>query len=184
MNYYAKALKENKAALAYLNKRCICSAEAMDFFKIGFVDRSLGMHLPNGRTKDGRQLRDSLAEIGLYRSSGHEHFNGSIVFPIMDTHGNISEIYGRRITRNMAKDVPKHLYLPGPHIGIWNAASLQNKTIILTESIIDALTFWVNGFRDVTASYGIGGFTRELHKSFVDNKITHVFIAYDGDEAR
>ena len=183
MNYYAKTLKQDKAAIAYLKERCIYSEEAMDFFQMGFVDRSLGMHLPSSRTKDGRQLRDSLAEIGLYRSSGHEHFNGSVVFPIMDAHSNISEIYGRRITRNLGTNVPKHLYLPGPHIGIWNPACLQNKTIILTESIIDALTFWVHGFRDVTASYGIGGFTRELHKAFIENKTEQVFIAYDCDDA-
>ena len=183
INYYAKTLKQDKTAIAYLKERCIYSEEAMDFFQMGFVDRSLGMHLPSRRTVDGRQLRDSLAEIGLYRSSGHEHFRASIVFPIAGEQGNIFEIYGRRITRNLAKDVPKHLYLPGPHIGIWNRQCFHSKTIILTESIIDALSFWVQGFRDVTASYGIGGFTRELHKAFIDNKIEQVFIAYDCDKA-
>ena len=182
INYYAKTLKQDKTAIAYLKERCIYSEEAMDFFQMGFVDRSLGMHLPSRRTVDGRQLRDSLAEIGLCRSSGHEHFRASIVFPIAGDQGNIFEIYGRRITHNLTKGVPAHLYLPGPHIGIWNRQCFQNKTIILTESIIDALTFWVQGFRDVTASYGIGGFTRELHKAFIDNKIEHVFIAYDCDQ--
>jgi len=32
-----------------------------------------------------------------------------------------------------------------------------SKEIILCESLIDALTFWCAGFRNVTASYGIEG---------------------------
>ena len=182
--YYANCLKGNEAALAYLKKRGIFQEEALDLFKIGFSDRTLGLHLASSRTKDGRKLRDSLAAIGLYRSSGHEHFNGSLIFPVINSQGQVSEIYGHKITRNLRKGTPSHLYLPGPHVGIWNPGGLSSpeKTLILTESIIDALTFWVHGFRDVTASYGIGGFTRELHKAFIDNKIEQVFIAYDCDQ--
>ena len=49
---------------------------------------------------------------------------------------------------------------PGPHRGVWNEEALvASKEIILCESIIDALTFWCAGFRNVTASYGVNGFT-------------------------
>lgn len=35
-----------------------------------------------------------------------------------------------------------HLYLPGPHRGVWNGeAPAAAKEIILCESLIDALTF-------------------------------------------
>jgi DNA primase len=54
---------------------------------------------------------------------------------------------------------PNHLYLPGPHRGVWNEAALIEHTeIILCEALIDALTFWCAGFCNVTASYGIEGF--------------------------
>ena len=52
--------------------------------------------------------------------------------------------------------------------------------MILCESLIDALTFWCAGFRNVTASYGVNGFTEE-HREALKNK--HVWIAYDRDEA-
>ena len=38
--------------------------------------------------------------------------------------------------------------------------------IILCEALIDAMTFWVHGFRNVTASYGTGGFTDEHLAAF------------------
>jgi hypothetical protein len=32
-----------------------------------------------------------------YADSGHEHFSGSLVVPVMDENGIISEVYGRKI---------------------------------------------------------------------------------------
>jgi DNA primase len=49
--------------------------------------------------------------------------------------------------------------------------------------LIDALTFWCAGFRNVTASYGIGGFTKDHLQAFKDHAIKRVHIAYDRDEA-
>ena len=34
-----------------------------------------------------------------------------------------------------------HLYLPGPHAGIWNEEALNEPEIILCEAPLDALTF-------------------------------------------
>ena len=55
--------------------------------------------------------------------------------------------------------------------------------MILCELLIDALTFWRWGFRHVTTSYGINGFTDELLQVLLTNKIKRVLIAYDRDEA-
>ena len=60
-----------------------------------------------------------------------------------------------------------HLYLPGPHRGVWNEAALAAaKEIILCEALIDALTFWCAGYRNVTASYGVEGFTADHLAAF------------------
>ncbi len=118
------------------------------------------------------------------RESGHEHFNGSVVFPVIDLHGNITEMYGRKITAGLREGTPLHLYLPGPHQGVRNELALQvSKEIILCESIIDALTFWCAGFRNVTASYGVGGFTDDHRVAFRKHGVERVWIAYDRDEA-
>ncbi|MGD8910984.1 MAG: toprim domain-containing protein, partial [Chromatiales bacterium] len=58
-----------------------------------------------------------------------------------------------------------------------------SKEIILCESLIDALTFWCAGFRNVTASYGIEGFTADHLKAFKEHNTERVLIAYDRDAA-
>jgi DNA primase len=52
-------LKENPAALAYLKKRGL-AAEAIDTFRLGFVDRTLGLRLPNNQRKEGAAIRERL----------------------------------------------------------------------------------------------------------------------------
>ncbi|MGH8428548.1 MAG: toprim domain-containing protein [Gammaproteobacteria bacterium] len=125
-----------------------------------------------------------MQRIGILRASGHEHFNGSLVIPIFDAVGHTVEAYGRKITANLRAGTPEHLYLPGPHRGIFNGAALkESKEIILCESLIDALTFWCAGYRHVTASYGVEGFTDELLAVFKASGAERILIAYDRDEA-
>jgi energy-coupling factor transporter ATP-binding protein EcfA2 len=78
-----------------------------------------------------------------------------------------------------------HLYLPGAHAGVWNEEGIQASggEVILCEALIDAMTFWVHGFRNVTASYGAGGFTEDHLAAFKRHQIKRVLIAYDRDEA-
>ena len=60
---------------------------------------------------------------------------------------------------------------------------MPSEEIILCESIIDALTFWCAGYRNVTCSYGIEGFTADHLVAFRGSGIKRVLIAYDSDEA-
>jgi hypothetical protein len=76
------------------------------------------------------------------------------------------------------------LYLPGPHQGVWNVEVLRDsKEIILCEALIDALTFWVAGHRNVTTAYGVEGFTQDHLDAFQRYGTERVLIAYDRDEA-
>ena len=128
----------------------------IDHFKLGFANRTLGLRLPDKNRKAGAEIRTRLEKLGVIRESGHEHFNGSLVIPVIDAHGQVTEVYGRKITDNLRPGTPLHLYLPGPHRGVWNIAALAaSKEIILCESLVDALTFWCAGYRHVTTSYGI-----------------------------
>ena len=185
IDYYHQALKDSPEALAYLQKRGIGSAEAIEYFKLGFANRTLGYRLPFKNRKEGAAIRGQLQRIGLLRASGHEHFNGSIVMPVINNEtGQVLEVYGRKINDNLRKGTPTHLYLPGGHAGIWNEAALKaTNEVILCESLIDALTFWCAGFRNVTASYGIEGFTADHTQAFEQYNIERVLIAYDRDEA-
>lgn len=106
------------------------------------------------------------------------------MIPIFGEEGQVTEVYGRKITPGLREGTPLHLYLPGPHRGIWNRSALEaSKEIILCESLIDALTFWCAGFRNVTTSYGVEGFTRDHLAAFKQSGTERVLIAYDRDAA-
>lgn len=187
IDYYAKRLNRTDApeAVRYLDQRGIWNEEALARFQIGFADRSLGTLLPPPELKPGRELRTRLAQVGLYRAdSRREHFNGCIVFPVIGREGEVTEIYGRKVRDDIRHRVGWHLYLPGPHRGIWNGEALtESKEIVLCEAIIDALTFWVSGIRNVVAAYGVNGFTDEMFEAMKACGTTRVSIAYDRDEA-
>ncbi|MCU7850549.1 MAG: hypothetical protein KZQ89_21770 [Candidatus Thiodiazotropha sp. (ex Lucinoma kastoroae)] len=152
MDYYHEVLKQSPEALAYLEKRGL-TVEAIDHFKIGFANRSLGYRLPAKNRKEGAAIRGQLQRLGLYRASGHEHFSGSVVIPIIDdrsylegrsrhpasrdTCASVCGVYGRKINDNLRKGTPKHLYLPGAHAGVWNVEALSaSSEIMLCESLI------------------------------------------------
>ena len=185
LRYYQDTLKNSPEALKYLQRRGLNHPEMLDQFRLGFSNRTLGYHLPEKNRKEGAEARTRLQKIGLIREpSGHEHFTGSVVFPIFDLEGNVLGMYGRKINDNLRAGTPLHTYLPGPHRGVWNELALQvSKEIILCESIIDALTFWCAGFRNVTASYGVNGFTPDHRAAFRKHGVERVWIAYDRDEA-
>jgi len=184
IGYYHERLQQSPEALAYLAKRGVNDAQMIAHFKVGFADRTLGLRLPEKNRKAGGEIRGRLQKLGLWRESGHEHFNGSVVIPIITPTGEITEVYGRKITEGLRPGTPLHLYLPGPHRGVWNEPALaDNQEIILCEALIDALTFWCAGFRNVTASYGIEGFTADHLAAFKRHGTQRVLIAYDRDEA-
>ncbi|RLA40789.1 MAG: DNA primase, partial [Gammaproteobacteria bacterium] len=184
VDYYHETLLVSPEALGYLEKRGITDEKTIRRFRLGYANRTLGLRLPEKNRQLGAELRGRLQEIGIFRESGHEHLAGSITIPVFDKYGHVSETYGRKITSSLRKGTAYHLYLPGPHKGIWNFEALDDsKEVILCESFIDAISFWVAGFKNVTSSYGTNGFTDELLEAFRANAIDRVLIAYDRDDA-
>ncbi len=183
-DYYHKVLKDSPDALGYLARRKIDHPEAIGEFRLGYADRTLGLRLPDKRRKDGAEIRGRLEALGIFRASGHEHFAGSLVIPVLDEHGLVSEVYGRKVRDDLRAGTPRHLYLPGPHRGVWNLPAIAaSDEVIVTESLIDALTFWCAGFRHVTACYGAGGFTADHERAFERHGVRRVLIAFDRDDA-
>ena len=184
VDYYHETIKESPEALKYLQSRGLEHSEMVSHFFLGFSNRTLGYRLPEKNRKEGAEIRGRLQKLGIMRESGHEHFTGSVVIPVLDLDGNVTEIYGRKITEGLRPGTPLHMYLPGPHKGVWNEEALVvSKEIILCESLIDALTFWCAGYRNVTASYGVNGFTEDHREALKKHGTKKVLIAYDRDEA-
>jgi DNA primase len=178
--YYAERLGQTPDARAYAAERLI-SDEALTHFKIGVADRSLTYRVPSFTVKAGKVARETLTRVGLVRETGHEAFRGCLTFPITDENGHVVGLYGRKLSKPQ-HGAPVHLYLRGPHRGVFNLLGVRGQeSIILCESIIDALTFWCAGFRHVTCTYGVEGLTAEIRD--VLHSAKRVLLAFDRDDA-
>jgi DNA primase len=179
VDYYHRTLKGSQEALDYLRHRGLTNGQAIDQFRLGYANRTLGKTLPNKNTQAGRELRGRLERLGLFRaSSGHEHFNGCVVFPITAADGTcrIVDLYGRKL---LGKKLKKHLLLD-PHLsdqrqGVWNVEAFgATEEIVLCPSIFDALTFWTHGYRNVTCMFGPEGLTEDHLAAFQEFNIKRV----------
>jgi len=174
--YYQERLRAVPVARAYLAGRGLDSDEIITRYQLGFSDRTLGLRLPDANRKTGELLRTRLTRLGVWRKSGHEHFNGCITVPLFHA-GKIVSYYGRRIERGAVQ----HLYPSGPHLGLFNASAFDQEEIILCEAVLDALTFCANGITNVSCLYGTEGWTPE-HTAAM-KKVRRVRLAYDADDA-
>ena len=183
-DFYHQTLLESPEALAYLDKRDLNDPDLIRRFRLGYANRTLGYRLPPKAFKAGAEIRGALQKLGVLRKSGHEHLTGSLVVPVLDEAGQVVQLYGRKLNDNLRKGTVYHLYLPGPHRGVFNREHLAGQPeIILCESLIDALTFIAAGFDNVTDSYGVNGFTDEILAALKESGAQRILIAYDADQA-
>jgi DNA primase len=188
IEFYHQTLKSSPEALAYLEKRGLGSMELIERFRLGYANRTLAYRLAPKQYKAGAQMRTALQRVGILRDSGHEHLNGSIVVPLFSVAdgtdcAHVVGAYGRKLLDNLRVGTSKHLYLPGPHRGVLNREGLAGQSeVILCEALLDALTFWAAGYRNVTSCYGVNGFTEELLASLKTCGAQRILIAFDRDE--
>ena len=84
-DYYNETLKQSPEAMKYLSSRGLTSPEIIARFKLGFDNRTLGYRLPAKNRAAGAEMRGRLQRLGVIRESGHEHFNGSVVIPVLNS---------------------------------------------------------------------------------------------------
>lgn len=190
IDFYHTTLKASPEALEYLQRRGLGNPELIERFRLGYANRTLAYRLAPKQYKAGAEMRTALQRVGILRDSGHEHFNGSIVVPLFggDSNGptarSVVGAYARKLLDNLRAGTPKHLYLPGPHRGVFNREGLEGQPeVILCEALIDAMTFWAAGYRNVTSCYGVNGMTEELLGALKSCGAQRILIAFDRDEA-
>jgi hypothetical protein len=126
-----------------------------DELRIGFANRTLGYRLPEANRKDGAKLRDQLTRLGLYRTSGHEHFRGCMVVPVLLANERVIGLCGIRPS-STSVDPQWAAGLPG---GIFNeAVATTNAQVIVVASIDDALVVRSTGHQAVIAPGRPGGY--------------------------
>ena len=189
IDFYHTTLKASPEALEYLERRGLGNPELIERFRLGYANRTLAYRLAPKQYKAGAEMRTALQRVGILRDSGHEHFNGSIVVPLFGASADgapraVVGAYARKLLDNLRVGTPKHLYLPGPHRGVFNREGLKGQAeVILCEALIDALTFWAVGYRNVTSCYGVNGMTDELLAALKTCGAKRILIAFDRDEA-
>ena len=170
---YHNTLKEHQKAKDYLETRGLLDKDLIDTFKIGYSSGALLELIPNDES-----LKSSLKELGILNEKNNESFYKSITVPIFDESDQAVGLYGRNTERKA------HLYLKGPHKGIFNHKAIKAfDDIILTEGIIDALSLYKAGIKNVTSSYGTNGFTQDHLKAFKQSNTKTIYIAYDNDHS-
>lgn len=178
VGYYHATLKKNADALAYLRKRGITHPPAVDHFRLGFSDRSLGKKLPLKAIQAGAVIRARLQRLGLFRESGHEHFRGSITVPITaaDGSGQVADIYGRKVLgTELRKGTPLDTHLNDQRQGVFNVEGLAGSPeVVLCSSLFDALTFWNHGYRNATTMFGGDALTADHLAAFAEFSVKRV----------
>ena len=172
VEHYHRTLLEREDAQAYLRGRGLVDTELWRIFKLGYADGTLVKIA-------GKDVRESLQALGVLSEEGRELLGGCVVFPIPDpVTGTWTTLYGRGMK------TARHCYLPGPLRGVWNyQGALLASEVVLTESVIDALSFHQVGIRSAVPLYGANGFTAEHLDTLVRNASKRVVLCLDNDDA-
>jgi len=182
--FYHDRLMASPDALGWLERRRLLHPEALTTFGMGLGDRSLSYRVPGRNRVEGAELRERLGALGVYRASGHEHLNGSVVVPIRDNAGRVVELYGRRMARPDPRRPRQDLFLHGEPRGVFNLAAFGAcDELIICDGVVGALAMWVAGLRNVTATFTNGRLHGDLREAIATYGIGRVTLAFNNDTA-
>lgn len=172
-------IEKNPEALKYLEKRGLIHNQLLSEFMIGYSNRSLGYLLPEKSRRLGKLLRGKLQRIGILRSSGHEHFSGSVIFPLFNQEGEVVQLYGRKIRDDLRTGTEYHTTLDGHMQGFFNFKAITgSEEFILCQGIIDALSLWVHNIRNVTACFDAAYLGDQLIPLFKESGVKRLTLAF------
>jgi DNA primase catalytic core len=173
VEHYHQAFREHPEAQNYLARRGLSDPEMLSAFKVGYADGGLL------KTIDSEgDVAGGLRGAGVINDRRREHLLGCIVFPLSLPDIGVVGLYGRHINRD------RHLYLPGPRRGVFHWQAMKGASeVVLTESILDALTLYQAGFRNVSAVYGTQGFAADHAELLQRFRVRRVLLCLDNDKA-
>ncbi len=174
--HYQHALGQDNRGVSYLKQeRGITDHQSLKEFGAGYANGTLLEIIP-----EDEEIIKTLKKIGILNAKGHEVFYNCVVFPLYSANGAIENLYGRNIEDEAGVT---HLYLPGPRSGLVNRQAVaRSQSIILTESIIDALTLYDQGFKNVIPIYGVNGLIDD-HLNLMHKRIKTAYLVFDADDA-
>lgn len=177
---YHQSFLLSEKARDYAAARGLTKPDLLSALPIGYADGSLLDTAP-----EGGETWEALRALGVVTATGRELLSGCLVVPLRDLSGTVVSLYGRRVeTSAEPADRPRHFYLPGPRRGLVNASCLATTDeLILTESVIDALSFLEAGIPNAVPLYGTSGWTPDHDALLERHRVRSVLLALDADEA-
>ena len=171
----------NRSGMEYLESR------SLDYRKLSVGYDAGSLHKRKGITEKQKQellqvdliKPDKFGREGIY----YTRFNGCVVFPLLDSSGQVVSLYGRHTEKQ------EHHYLEGDQRGLYPSyPDPKTARLILTEAIIDAAT--LQQLPEITKQYGIlslygtNGFTQQHAEAVSQLKaLKEVILFFDGDAA-
>lgn len=177
---------EGKDALNYLLGRNL-SIKTINSFGLGAA--------PNGWDALLKKLtslgyeRDLMVEAGLCicneKNHVYDRYRNRVMFPIIDTRGNVVGFGGRKLDGDGAKYInsPESIvYNKGKILYALNFAKKQEQNnLILTEGYMDVISLHQAGFKGAVAGCGTALTPEQARLAAKYSK--NIFLCYDSDEA-
>ena len=186
-HYYQSSLVHSKKAKSYLLNRGLSYQE----LKAGIGYNGGKLHLPVQCPQgwDAHDYKIALDQLGLIKASpvkGYQLWaDKCLIFPLKNEKDEVVSFYGRSL---LDTSTSKHFYLQNRQ-GLYPCyPKLGTRKLILTESVIDALSLMSadleNENTSVLALYGTNGLNEEHEKAIKSlENLEEVILFFDGDEA-
>ena len=177
---------EGAQGLASLTGRGL-SRKTLTRFGLGFAPNSWDALIRelSGQGYDKRDLLDAGLAVSSQEGRIYDRFRNRVMFPIIDTRGNVIGFGGRV----MDDSTPK--YLNSPDTPVYNksrnvfalniAKNSKAGRVILTEGYMDTISLHQAGFDSAVASLGTS--LTEEHGQLLARYFKQAILAYDGDKA-
>ena len=178
IDYYHRTLKETTEGLDYLRSRGVTVGEAIDRFRIGYANRTLGLKLPvngqqGGPSKSAPGCSNS-ASTGAPAANTSTAASCSQSRPPMAAGRSWTSTGGRHATI-FARARRLHMHLSDQRRGVWNVEAFRPATKSFSvPALWDALTFWNAGYRNVTCTFGPDALTDDHLAAFREFGIRRV----------
>lgn len=184
--YFKNAVHNSPQAKQYIQSR------TLDFTKLEIGYNAAQFH--HGTRKDETLIQQCLQyglliDAGLTSKTGDKAYKvfgkGCIVFALKNKINQVTSLYFRSTVNN---EDAKHFYLKDRK-GIYpNYPKAETKSLIITESIIDAATLLqiksINENHSIIAAFGTNGLNDEIKKAIQELKqLQEIIFVFDTDEA-
>lgn len=173
-----------KKAKTLIGQNTIQQVEEKEHLKVNFTELIEKFKRDLHRSKkavpylEERKIYDIKLEMGYNNGLKWKQLKNCIVFPLKNEQGEIVSLYGRSIGK-----AGTHYYTANRKGLYPGYPKAETKTLILTESIIDAATLLKYTNYEVLAMYGTNGLTSE-HKEALSQlkELQEIILFMDGDE--